>query len=145
MNWQHHFQQISRGADFGSDFGIGVIDLLPPKPQPPPPPPSDVSGECDDLASLGMTPSPFKRMRRILDVGAEVSAPLDPHAAAALQRDSDRKKLVMVGMGAGALLLLAGLLSGPSSPSPTVIAAPAAPRPVVNVRFDKFFGGKRKK
>jgi len=126
MNWDAHFTNLSRQASFsgdftGASFGIGVIDLLPPKPPPPPPPPTS----------------------RESDVGAEVSAPIDPHAAALAQRDSDRKKLVMVGMGAGALLLLAGLLSGPSSPA--AAAAPSAPRPVVNVRFDKYFGGKKKK
>ena len=134
-HWDDEFRAISQGgADFGSDFGLGVVDLIPPKkpyvPSDPNPPTID-TGFGFDNPFKGMT-NPFAAT---------------PGATPEEQKQKDKALLVKVALGGAGLLLVLSLLGG-SKPISVPVATVPAPRPGnINIRLDRFtqFGRRKKK
>jgi hypothetical protein len=137
MTWADTFKAISDGhtdASFGSDFGLGVIDLIPPKK--PPPVPSDPQPPTLDAG--------FDWKNPLAGVGNPFAA--TPGATPEEQKQKDKALLVKVALGGAALLALIAITSGPK---PTVpLATAPTPRPGnINIRLDRFtqFGRRKKK
>ena len=130
--WTDTFKSISASsAEFGSDFGLGVIDLIPPK-KPPPYVPSDPNPPTIDRTFGGFTfQNPFA-----------ATPGLSPEE----QKVKDKALLVKVALGGAGLLALLALLSGPKPVNVPTATAPT-PRPGnINIRLDeRSMFGRRKK
>jgi hypothetical protein len=136
-HWDATFRSISESgnvAAFGSDFGLGVIDLVPPKvpyvPSDPNPPTIDHTIGFDN---------PFANLKNPFAA--------TPGATPEEQKQKDKALLVKVALGGAALLALIAVTSGPKPVSVPVATSPA-PRPGnINIRLDRFtqFGRRKKK
>ena len=143
--WADTFAAVSSGgADFGSDFGLGVIDLIPPaKPQVPsdPNPPS-----FSDTHPLPLPPPHYPFGFDVKGIKNPFAA--TPNATPAEQRDKDRAMLVKVAFGGAGVLALLALLGGSSTPAPASLptATMPAPRPGnININLSRFMPFARKK
>lgn len=129
--WTDTFKSISASsAEFGSDFGLGVIDLIPPK-KPPPYVPSDPNPPTIDRTFGGFTfQNPFA-----------ATPGLSPEE----QKVKDKALLVKVALGGAGLLALLAILSGPKPVSTPTATAPT-PRPGnISINLERFSPFHRKR
>ena len=138
--WDDTFTAISNGEgsasfgnDFGSGFGLGVIDLIPP-PSPPHDVPPPIRDGSTSISGFGAFTNPFAAT---------------PGATPEEQKTKDKALLVKVALGGAGVLALLALLGGNRSAPVSVPTATApAPRPGnINIRLDRstFFGKRKKK
>lgn len=128
MTWEDTFKSISAGsAEFGSDFGLGVVDLVPPK-NPVPYVPSDPSPPH--------MPTTF---------GFQNPFAATPGATPEEQKQKDKALLIKVAFGGAGLLVLLSLLGGPKPVSVPTATSPT-PRPGnININLERFGFARRKK
>ena len=134
--WDDTFTAISNGEgsasfgnDFGSGFGMGVIDLMPP----PPPLPRDVPPPIrDGSVSISGFTNPFAAT---------------PGATLEEQKVKDKALLVKVAIGGAGVLAALALLGGPKPVSVPTATAPTPKPGNINIRLDRYsmFGGKKKR